>query len=113
MAEESGEMARGILAGLHEAVSHARGEVTQVRESVYAFADAKAIRKKLRLTQAEFSAAYGIPIQSLRHWEQGRHYPDRTASAYLWTIEAFPEQTRAIQQRHHRSSASGETASVF
>lgn len=100
MAEELGEMAKGIIAGLNEAIAHVKGEPNNVRSTVYEFADAKAIREKLGLSQSEFSAAYGIPIQSLRHWEQRRHNPDRTASAYLWTIEDFPNQTRDVQQRH-------------
>ena len=111
MTEELGEMAKGILAGLNEAIAHVKGEPNNVRSAVYEFADAKAIREKLGLSQSEFSKAYGIPVQSLRHWEQRRHHPDRTASAYLWTIEEFPDQTRAVQQRHRIMQPTEQQAS--
>ena len=49
------------------------------------------------MSQAVFSRAFGIPLKTLQHWEQGRHNPDRTAWAYLWTIE---DETRAGIGRH-------------
>jgi transcriptional regulator with XRE-family HTH domain len=71
-----------------------------VIETESEFADAKAIREGLGMSQAVFSRAYGILFKTLQHWEQRRHNPDRTASAYLWTIEGFPDQVREAQQRH-------------
>lgn len=84
-----------LIAGMEQVVAHINGRATVVE-----FADAKAIREGLGMSQAEFSRAYGIPVKTLQHWEQRRHNPDRTASAYLWTIEEFPDQVREAQQRH-------------
>ena len=109
MSKALGDMASGILEGMDEAIAHVRGEPTNVRATGYEFADAKAIRENLGLSQMEFSEAYGIPVQSLRHWEQRRHNPDRTASAYLWTIEAYPDLVRKAQAGR-RMSASQEQA---
>ena len=89
-----------LIAGMKEAVAHISGESDKGRATVVEFADAKAIREGLGMSQAKFSRAYGIPLKTLQHWEQCRHNPDRTGSAYLWTIEEFPDQVREVQQRH-------------
>jgi putative transcriptional regulator len=89
-----------LIAGMEEVVAHINGKSSEGRATVVEFADAKAIREGLGMSQAVFSRAYGIPLKTLQHWEQRRHNPDRTASAYLWTIEEFPDQVREAQQRH-------------
>jgi putative transcriptional regulator len=94
------EFDKQLIAGMEEVVAHINGEPSNHRETVVEFADAKAIREGLGMSQAEFSRAYGIPIKTLQHWEQRRHNPDRTASAYLWTIEEFSDQAREAQRRH-------------
>jgi putative transcriptional regulator len=89
-----------LIAGMEEVVAHIKGEPSNGRTTIVEFADAKAIREGLGMSQAVFSRTYGIPLKTLQHWEQRRHNPDRTASAYLWTIEALPDQVREAQQRH-------------
>ena len=89
-----------LIAGMKEVVAHIKGEPNKARATVIEFADAKSIREGLGMSQAVFSRAFGIPLKTLQHWEQGRHNPDRTASAYLWTIEEFPDQARKAQVRH-------------
>jgi putative transcriptional regulator len=49
------------------------------------------IRRALGLTQEEFAKRYGIPLGTLRDWEQGRTEPDATAKAYLKVIALEPE----------------------
>jgi putative transcriptional regulator len=46
----------------------------------------KTLRRALRLTQEEFSARYGIPLGTIRGWEQGVTEPDATAKSYLRAI---------------------------
>ena len=50
----------------------------------------RTIRRALGMTQEQFSAAYGIPLGTLRDWEQLRAVPDKTARAYLTRIAHFP-----------------------
>jgi putative transcriptional regulator len=50
----------------------------------------KIIRRALGLTQEEFAARYGIPLGTLRDWEQGRTEPDQPARAYLRVIAKEP-----------------------
>jgi putative transcriptional regulator len=51
----------------------------------------KTVRRALGLTQEEFAARYGIPLGTLRDWEQGRTEPDQPARAYIKVIASNPE----------------------
>jgi putative transcriptional regulator len=51
----------------------------------------KTVRRALGLTQEEFAARYGIPLGTLRDWEQGRTEPDQPARAYIRVIASNPE----------------------
>jgi putative transcriptional regulator len=51
----------------------------------------KTVRRSLGLTQEEFSVRYGIPLGTLRDWEQGRTEPDQPARAYIRVIASNPE----------------------
>lgn len=54
------------------------------------------LRERLGLTQEEFGAMYGIPVGTLRDWEQRRKMPDATARAYLRVIERDPKAVAAL-----------------
>ena len=53
----------------------------------------KWLRRKLGISQAEFSERYRIPVGTVRDWEQGRAEPDAAALAYLTVIDAYPVMT--------------------
>ena len=56
--------------------------------------------RALRMTQEEFAEAYGIPVGTLRDWEQGCTEPDQANRAYLKVIAVDPEFVkRALGQR--------------
>ena len=50
----------------------------------------KAIRRKLHLTQAQFSHMLCVSMATLRNWEQGRTYPEGAAIALLRVAEFKP-----------------------
>ncbi|MBY0431994.1 MAG: helix-turn-helix domain-containing protein [Rhodospirillales bacterium] len=52
---------------------------------------AKRVRQALGLSQAEFSARFGIPLRTLQEWEQERRKPDATTVTLLTVIEREPE----------------------
>ena len=52
---------------------------------------AKRIRHKLRMGRETFSAAYGIPMETLRAWERHEVEPTAVEIAYLRLIEREPE----------------------
>jgi putative transcriptional regulator len=54
----------------------------------------KTLRRALSLTQEEFAERYGIPLGTLRDWEQGRSEPDAPTRAYLKVIATNPEMVR-------------------
>lgn len=54
----------------------------------------RVVRRRLGLTQAGFAAAFGLPLGTLRDWEQGRKQPDAPARALLQIIEREPEAAR-------------------
>jgi putative transcriptional regulator len=49
------------------------------------------LRKKLNLSQREFSETYHINIETLRKWEQGKRLPDSISRAYLKCIMNNPK----------------------
>ena len=51
---------------------------------------AKRARVVSGLSQAEFARVYGLPIGTIRDWEQGRSCPDAAGMAYLTAIVHDP-----------------------
>ena len=64
------------------------------RSTVPQVADARAIRVMLGMTQATFAATFGVPLTTLRDWEQGRSRPDGAVRSYLLVIGRRPEAVR-------------------
>ena len=52
---------------------------------------ARRIRGHTRLTQAEFAARLGVPIDTVRNWEQGKRAPRGPARALLKLIDRAPD----------------------
>jgi putative transcriptional regulator len=77
---------------LKQAVEHAKTGKGNVRLTYYDFdgVDIKAVRRKAKMTQPEFSLVFKINTETLRAWEQGKRTPPSYAIAYLKTIAANP-----------------------
>ena len=100
MTKKLSPLAKDIADGLQEAIAYAQGKpAMDTKETIVYTADAKAIREKLQLSQSEFATTYRIPLPTLQNWEQRRRTPDATASAYLWSIESYPQQIRDVQAK--------------
>ena len=56
--------------------------------------DVKAIRKKVKMSQAQFSRPFGIGKRALQEWEQGGRQADSAARAYLTVIAKEPAAVR-------------------
>jgi putative transcriptional regulator len=65
-------------------------------EKIKTLPDPKRIRKKLKLTQKEFSRRYRIPLGTLRDWERRARFPDSAARAYLTVISRDPKRIAAL-----------------
>lgn len=57
---------------------------------------ARRIRSQTRLTQAEFAARIGVPIETVRNWEQGKRSPRGPARALLKVIDKAPDVAFAV-----------------
>jgi putative transcriptional regulator len=79
-----------IYAGLNDALNHAKGKPTKVKEHQAEPIDVKAIRAKTGMTQERFCSTFGISLGTLRHWEQGLRTPRGTAKVLLQVVECNP-----------------------
>jgi putative transcriptional regulator len=52
---------------------------------------ARDLRRRARLTQTEFAARLGVPVETIRNWEQGKRMPRGPARALLAVIAHAPE----------------------
>ena len=71
-----------------EILAHVKGEKTLPTRRVVLpdEVDVTLIRKRARMSQAEFARAFCINPRTLQEWEQGRRKPDATTRAYLAVI---------------------------
>ncbi len=49
------------------------------------------VRKKMGLSQLEFSQKIGVPLETIRNWEQGKRAPTGAARALLRILDRSPE----------------------
>src|ERR1700750_2959475 len=49
------------------------------------------LRRRARLTQLEFAARLGVPVETIRNWEQGKRAPRGPARALLGVLAHAPE----------------------
>jgi putative transcriptional regulator len=67
------------------------------RDATYA----RAIRSAARMTQAEFAARIGVPVETVRNWEQGKRLPRGPARALLRVIEGAPDVAFSVLSKKH------------
>lgn len=49
------------------------------------------LRRRAQLTQTEFAARLGVPVETIRNWEQGKRSPRGPARALLAVIAHAPD----------------------
>jgi putative transcriptional regulator len=84
---------RDVIEGMKLVLAHQRGKIELERVWPKPI-DVKAIRKRVKMSQSEFSRAYGISKRALQEWEQGGRQPDSAARAYLTVIAKKPAVVR-------------------
>jgi putative transcriptional regulator len=57
---------------------------------------ARNVRGQTGLTQTAFAARIGVPVETVRNWEQGKRSPRGPARALLKVIERAPEAAFAV-----------------
>ena len=81
-----------IMAGLDDVRAYRRGDRGGfvVHEVEVADPDVVAIRASTGLSQPAFARSIGIPLGTLKNWEQGRRRPDGPARVLLALIARRP-----------------------
>src|SRR5580692_7294333 len=82
-----------LIEGMKLALAHQRGEI-ELEQVWPRPIDVKAIRKQVKMSQAEFARVYDISKRALQEWEQGGRQPDSAARAYLAVIAKEPAVVR-------------------
>jgi putative transcriptional regulator len=82
-----------LIDGMNLVLAHQRGKI-ELEQVWPKPIDVKAIRKRVKMSQAEFSRAYGINKRALQEWEQGGRQPDSAARSYLTVIAREPAAVR-------------------
>ena len=91
-----------LVKAAKEAVAFMNGtaDLSKYRIHTPAEINARAIRAKLKLTQAQFAKRFHLDLATLRDWEQGRRFPTGPASVLLQVIAREPEAVqRALGKR--------------
>lgn len=62
--------------------------------------EVRSLRRRARLTQVEFAARLGVPVETIRNWEQGKRMPRGPARALLAVVAHAPETVFAALDGH-------------
>jgi putative transcriptional regulator len=86
-------MGQRMIAGLKDAVAHAKGELALPSSTVAIpeDVDVAGIRRELGLSQTAFARTFGLDVTAVHAWEQGRRRPDRAARVLLAVIAREPK----------------------
>ncbi|MBI1777370.1 MAG: helix-turn-helix domain-containing protein [Proteobacteria bacterium] len=89
-------LGRRVIAGLRDALAHARGEtkLPEYTVTVPERVNVAQLRKALGLSQSAFARRFGLDVTAIHAWEQGRRCPDRAARVLLAVIAREPEAVR-------------------
>lgn len=100
-ASQKSTVGQEIIASLKEAIAWAEGEDVPVRVTIVHVpkVNVRRIRKKLKLSQAQFAMRFGFAPASVRNWEQGRTRPDGPARVLLAVIAKHPEAVEDALRR--------------
>ena len=90
-----------LVSSVRQAGRIRRGTLKPARVTTFRPADVKAVRAKLKASQAEFALLIGVSVATLRNWEQGRRNPDGPALALLRVAARNP---RAVVAALHGTS---------
>lgn len=79
-----------VLDGLKEIKAFKKGETVLKTRTLADPPPAKAVREKLKLSQAAFASLMGVSPRTIQDWEQGRRKPQGPAKSLLRIAEQYP-----------------------
>lgn len=80
-----------IKQGLDEAVEFSKGKQKKAVVHEFSPIDVKNIRANVGMSQNEFASAFGISVNTLRHWERGDRTPHGPARVLLNVVAKEPQ----------------------
>lgn len=80
-----------IKQGLDEAATFAKGKKLKAVVHDINSIDVKNIRANIGMSQSEFANAFGISVNTLRHWEHGDRHPKGPALVLLNVVAKEPK----------------------
>jgi putative transcriptional regulator len=83
-------------AGLSALDMTAAPSIVPAKPDEHPAAYARRIRAATHLSQMDFAARIGVPVETVRNWEQGKRSPRGPARALLKIIERAPETAFAL-----------------
>ena len=86
--------AAGVDATIEEDIARqiAEDEAAAMQDAAQ---NARRIRERLGLSQAEFSRRIHVSLETVRNWEQGKRVPSGAARALLKVLDKAPETALA------------------
>jgi hypothetical protein len=75
--------------------------------------DPKRIREKQGLSQPDFACLYGLEVDTIKNWEQGRYTPDGPARTLLNVIDRCPRAVIEARATCSQSALQGAWANSF
>ncbi|MCX7366307.1 MAG: helix-turn-helix domain-containing protein [Alphaproteobacteria bacterium] len=101
--EARGKTRKSIVGRIDSKKVDATGEAVIARQIAADEADARGdaaayarrVRKRTGLTQAAFAGRIGVPLDTVRNWEQGKRSPAGPARALLKVLDRSPETALA------------------
>ncbi len=72
-------------------MKHVSHELASPQHNSMQPGDVRAIRYKLKQSQADFAMMLGVSVGTLQAWEDGRHHPDGPAEALLRVAAKSPK----------------------
>lgn len=87
-----------LLESVREGGDILKGEAAPARAFEVEVPEVREIREGYRLSQTEFAALFGISVDTLQNWEQGRRTPAGPARILLQVVARHPEAVWDVVQ---------------
>ena len=87
----------------------AQDEAEAMRDTA---AYARRVRRRIGLSQVAFARRIGVPVDTVRNWEQGKRAPQGPARALLRIIDRAPELALSALDPDARRGRPGHTRSL-
>lgn len=96
MSKIGSTLGESIIRGLEDAIAYQQGDTNRARVHHYemVYPDVRELRNELGLTQHQFAGEFGFSLSAVRHWEQGKRIPEKSARILLMLIAKSPDLVR-------------------